>query len=72
MQDEEIIRTIEEIQTTRNALNSRENLSEQEVRSINAMKVKLDQYNDLLAQRTALRDAGKNPEEAKMRPPDLV
>jgi len=72
MQDDEIIRTIEEIQTTRNALNSRENLSEQEVRSINAMKVKLDQYNDLLTQRTELREAGKNPEGAKMRPADLV
>jgi hypothetical protein len=34
--------------------------------------VELDQYWDLLRQRRALRDAGKNPNHAEMRSSDIV
>ncbi|HET6569280.1 MAG TPA: DUF2630 family protein [Rhodothermales bacterium] len=36
------------------------------------IQVELDQYWDLLRQRRALRDAGENPETAKLRDPNIV
>lgn len=36
------------------------------------LKVHLDQCWDLLRQRRALREFGKDPEEAKVRPPKIV
>ncbi|MBV8223940.1 MAG: DUF2630 family protein [Verrucomicrobia bacterium] len=36
------------------------------------MNVELDQCWDLLCQRQALRDAGRNPDEAHARPPGIV
>ena len=37
-----------------------------------ALKVSLDQCWDLLRQRRARRDAGRNPEGAELRAPDVV
>ena len=37
-----------------------------------ALKVSLDQCWDLLRQRRARREAGENPEGAKLRSPDVV
>ena len=39
---------------------------------LRAIKVELDQLWDLLRQRRALRDAGRNPDDAKLRDPDTV
>jgi hypothetical protein len=39
---------------------------------LDAIKVELDQAWDLLRQRRALRDAGKNPDEAHVRPASVV
>lgn len=36
------------------------------------IKVELDQCWDLLRQRRALREFGRDPEEAKVRPPKIV
>jgi hypothetical protein len=36
------------------------------------LKVELDQYWDLLRQRRALREFGKDPDGAKIRPPKIV
>jgi hypothetical protein len=36
------------------------------------IKVELDQLWDLLRQRRALRNAGRNPDEAEMRDPETV
>jgi Protein of unknown function (DUF2630) len=36
------------------------------------IKVALDQCYDLLHQRQAKRDAGQNPDEAQVRPPEIV
>jgi hypothetical protein len=72
MQDEEIIKSIKDITATEQQLSSRGNLSEREVRTIYELKIKRNQYFDLLKERGILRERGKNPDEAKMRPPDLV
>lgn len=39
---------------------------------LKAIGVQLDRFYDLLHQRTALRDAGANPERAKMREAKIV
>ncbi len=39
---------------------------------ISQIEVELDQWWDLLRQRRALRNAGKDPNEAKLRPPQVV
>ena len=36
------------------------------------LNVELDQCWDLLRQRQALRDAGRDPNEAQVRPPEIV
>jgi hypothetical protein len=72
MNDNDIIKHIEELIASEERLYSKGNLSEEESKNLKEMKIKLDQYWDLLRQRTALRDAGKNPEDAKMRPPGIV
>ena len=39
---------------------------------LSKIEVELDQCWDLLRQRRALRDAGRDPKEAEVRPPDVV
>ena len=39
---------------------------------LRAIKIELDQLWDLLRQRRALRDAGRNPDDAKLRDPETV
>ncbi len=48
------------------------NLTDEEVDRLHKIKVELDQYWDLLRQREALQDAGKNPDKASIRPEDTV
>jgi hypothetical protein len=47
-------------------------LSESEHRRLEEIKVRLDQYWDLLRQRRALREAGYDPEVARVRDPEIV
>jgi len=39
---------------------------------LRAIEVSLDQCWDFLRQRRALRESGRNPEAAELRPPDVV
>jgi hypothetical protein len=41
-------------------------------RRLRQLEVELDQCWDLLRQRRALREAGRNPDEAHVRPPGVV
>jgi hypothetical protein len=47
-------------------------LSASEHQRLEAIKVGLDQCWDLLRQRRALREAGYNPEAARVRDPEVV
>lgn len=49
-----------------------EALSDVETERMRAIEVALDQCWDLLRQRRARRDAGQDPDEAVVRPPDTV
>jgi hypothetical protein len=47
-------------------------LSPDEERRLDEIRVRLDQWWDLLRQRRALREAGRDPGQAHMRDPDVV
>jgi hypothetical protein len=48
------------------------NLTAEDNARLEAVQVQLDRYYDLLRQRRARRDAGQDPDEAKMRSADTV
>jgi hypothetical protein len=47
-------------------------LTEDDRKRLDALKVELDQCWDLLRQRRALREFGQNPDKAKVRPAGIV
>jgi hypothetical protein len=51
---------------------SGEGLDTEERERLDTIKVQLDQAYDLLHQRQAKRSAGVDPEEAQVRPPEIV
>ena len=72
MEDVKIVNHIKQLTEEEEHLYAKGNLSDNEVKRLHQMKIELDQCWDLLRQRQALRDAGKNPSSAKVRPPDIV
>ncbi len=75
MEDGEIHGTIEQLVAEEHELWERESAgeaSESERRRLQQVKVSLDQCWDLLRQRRALREAGRNPDAAEARPPEVV
>jgi len=47
-------------------------LTDEEQAEQHALEVRLDQLWDLLRRRRALREAGEDPEQARVRPEDVV
>jgi hypothetical protein len=76
MADEQIHNRIEELVAEEQELFHRgaeeAGLSEGEHRRLEAIKVALDQSWDLLRQRRALREAGQDPDVARIRDPEVV
>lgn len=72
MEDKKVFKHIKKIADEESRLYSKENLTDKEIKNLHAMKVELDQCWDLLRQRKALLKAGKNPDNAKVRSPDIV
>ena len=72
MEDNQILNHIKNLTENEEKLWSKENISDEEVKQLQKMKLELDQYWDLLRQRSALRDAGKNPDKAEMRDIDTI
>ena len=75
MDDTDIVRRIGELTDEEHRLqraHSGEPLVGEELARLNSLEVALDQCWDLLRQREALREAGRDPNEAKVRPPDEV
>ncbi len=63
---------VAEEQQLRDALQQGEIDESEEHQRLRAVEVQLDQCWDLLRQRRALRDSGKDPREAEVRPADEV
>jgi len=74
MDDGEIHGRIEELVAEEQALYERGEggLTETEHRRLESIKVGLDQCWDLLRQRRALREAGRDPDVARVRDPEVV
>ena len=75
MADEQIHGTIEQLVADEHELWQREAAGEatdDDRRRLEAIKISLDQCWDLLRQRRALRESGRNPDAATARPPEVV
>jgi Protein of unknown function (DUF2630) len=75
MDDPQIHGTIEQLVTEEHDLWEREaagNASDSDRRRLEDLKVSLDQCWDLLRQRRALREAGRDPDDASVRRPEVV
>ena len=66
-QDSSVMAHIKSLTEKEEHLYGKESLSDEEIRDMQKVKSELDQYWDLLRQRRAFRDAGEDPERAKMR-----
>jgi Protein of unknown function (DUF2630) len=79
MSDESIAARIEQLVAEEHELRSKEQADRPDMEAIgadvdrlSAVQVELDRCWDLLRQRRALRDAGANPDDAKVRNADTV
>jgi hypothetical protein len=75
MDDSQVHATIEQLVAEEHELWEREaagNASEADRRRLEALKVALDQCWDLLRQRRALREVGRDPDAADFRGPEVV
>jgi Protein of unknown function (DUF2630) len=75
MDDPQIHGTIEQLVAEEHDLWQREaagSASDDDRRRLEAVKVSLDQCWDLLRQRRALREAGRDPDAAGLRRPEVV
>jgi uncharacterized protein DUF2630 len=75
MQDEQIHGEIERLVAEEHELWEREgtgSVTADDRRRLEALNVSLDQCWDLLRQRRALREAGRDPETASVRRPEVV
>ena len=75
MDDSQIHGTIEQLVAEEHELWQREaagNASDEDRRKLEELKVSLDQCWDLLRQRRALHEAGRDPDDAGARPAEVV
>jgi Protein of unknown function (DUF2630) len=72
MEDKKVLNHIKKLADEEERLYTKENLTDKEINELHEMKIELDRCWDLLRQRHALRDAGKNPDSAKVRSANIV
>jgi hypothetical protein len=72
MEDNKVLNEITKLTEQEEKLYAKEDLTTEDIKHLDKMKVELDQCWDLLNQRRALRDAGKNPDEAHVRSANTV
>ena len=65
--DRVVLDHIQQLTEREETLYGKPDLTDEEVKELHTVKSELDQYWDLLRQRRAFRDAGEDPERAKMR-----
>jgi uncharacterized protein DUF2630 len=70
--DQPVRRHIEKLVSEEHSLYWQANLSEADHQRLREVQVELDQCWDLLRQRRALREFGQDPEQARLRPPEIV
>lgn len=70
--DRPIFKHIEQLVGEEHALYNQKERSDTERARLTKIQVELDQCWDLLRQREALREFGRDPKKAHVRPPDVV
>lgn len=71
-QDKSVLTHIKELTEKEESLYGNPDLSEDDIKEMHRVKSELDQYWDLLRQRRAFRDAGDDPNRAKIRSSDII
>ena len=72
MEDIKVLQHIQKLIAAEDSLYSKNDLGEKDKQRLRHIEVELDQCWDLLRQRRALRDVGKNPDQAALRSPKIV
>jgi len=75
MDDKEVLGRINELAREEHELferESHEKVSDADRARLRRLEITLDQCWDLLRQRRALREFGGDPDQARVRPPDIV
>ena len=70
--DRTVLKHIEELVAEEKALYAKGGVSDDEKAKLKKIDVELDQCWDLLRQRRALREFGRNPDDAEVRPAKTV
>jgi uncharacterized protein YjaG (DUF416 family) len=70
--DQSVLTHIKQLTEKEELLYTKTDLSDEDVKDLHTVKSELDQYWDLLRQRRAFRDAGDDPNMAKMRSNDTI
>jgi Protein of unknown function (DUF2630) len=71
-EDQPVLRVIQQLADEEHRLYEHEALTDADRVRLAKINVELDQCWDLLRQRQALRAAGRDPNEAHVRPPEIV
>lgn len=71
-QDQPVLDYIQSLVSEEHRLYAKGSLSKSDRERMTKVQVELDQCWDLLRQRRALRETGQNPDDATVRPPDIV
>ena len=70
--DQTVLKHIEELVAEEKTLYAQNGVSDEEKKRLDQINVELDRCWDLLRQRRALREFGRNPDEAEVRPAKIV
>ena len=68
----QVLSHIQQLVAEEHQLLEQRSLAEAEHARLSRVQVELDQCWDLLRQRRALRETGRDPDQAHLRPPDVV
>ena len=70
--DQTVLQHIEELVAEEKKLYAKGSVSDEEKKKLDQINVELDRCWDLLRQRRALREFGRNPDDAEVRPAKIV
>jgi len=70
--DQTVLKHIEELVAEEKKLYAKGSVSDEEKQQLDQINVELDRCWDLLRQRRALREFGRNPDDAEVRPARTV
>jgi Protein of unknown function (DUF2630) len=70
--DDDVLDRIQRLASETHGLYAKATFGPGDRERLGKIRIELDQCWDLLRQRQALRDAGRDPDQAQVRPPDVV